>query len=143
MAGNEIKSGFVSVDNLISEVLYAINDMEKRKYYALALQKIINTIRNIYVNHSGYYEETPIELDENLRTGQFPSDLVKAISVGVYKNGEFVSFTRKSEMARTTTGLGEGYDEDFNENEDIPRRGIVFGAHGHNIAYWIEDEKWQ
>ena len=141
MEGNQIQTGFVSISNLVSEILMEIGDVEEKKYQTMVLQRVINTIRDINVNFSSSYEEVAVTLDSDLRTGAYPQDLVKAISVGIYKHGEFWSFTKVPEMARTMTGDGETYDEDFDENDNILSRGFLFGASGTNFGYWTPDDK--
>ena len=141
MASKNINQGFVGIPTLISEVQYGINDTEEKRYYGLALQKILNAIRNLNVHHVRSYKEKKILLSEDLMSGKYPDDLVKLISVGVYKNGEYWGFSRKPNMAKTVTGDGEAYDEDFNENDEIPDRGIKFGARSSNIGYWVEDDE--
>ena len=141
MAGNTIATGFVSLENLVSEVLMQIDDEESKKYKTKALQRIINTMRDVYVNMRNIYEEVAVTLDEDLRTGEYPIGLVKAISVGVYRNGEYWSFTHKPNMANTQTSDTEEYDEDFGENVNIPDRGKGFGARGRNFGYWTRDDK--
>lgn len=141
MGSNQVSKGFVSVANLISEVLYAIDDIEKKKYYPLALQKILNAIRSLNVNYVRSYKETEVELDTDLRYGEYPMDLVKIISVGIYRRGVFSSFTRKPDMSKTMTGIGESYDTEIGEGQDIPRRGILFGARGYNEGFWVEDDE--
>ena len=61
--------------------------------------------------------------------------------VGIYKNGQWWSFTHKPNMARTVTGDGEDYDEDIGESDSIPTQGVMFGARGYNIAYWVDNDK--
>lgn len=140
MSGNF--KGFVSLSNIVSEVLYGIFDHEEKKHYGLVLQKVLNSLRNINVHYSKSYKEVEVTLDEDLHTGAYPTDLVKMISVGNYVHGEFWSFTRKPNMARTITGAGETYDDDFNEDEMIPKKGMRFGAEGRNIVgYWVEDDE--
>lgn len=138
MADN-IASGFVSLENLVTEVLYNIDDVEKKKYYPLTLQKVLNAIRNLNVNHSPLYNEVPMEYSKDLGIIQYPLDLVKVISVGIYMNGKWFSFTNVPEMDRTRTGDGETADEDIGEGGEVPRRGFRFGARGFNIAYWVDD----
>ena len=141
MAGNTPEQGFVSISNLVAEVLYEINDAENKKYYARTLQKVLNKLRNVNVHYARLYKEVEVTLDDNLKSGAYPSDLVKPISVGIYRNGEWWSFTRKPNMAKTVTGDGETYDTDFNESESIPDRGIMFAARGSNMGYWVEDDE--
>jgi len=134
--------GFVSLSNIVSEVLYGIFDHEEKKHYGLVLQKVLNSLRNINVHYSKSYKEVEVTLDDNLHTGEYPTDLVKMISVGNYLHGEFWSFTRKPNMARTVTGDGNTYDEDFGENTMIPKKGMMFGASGRNaVGYWVEDDE--
>jgi hypothetical protein len=141
MQGSTPEQGFVSISNLVAEVLYAINDAEDKKYYARTLQNVLNKLRNVNVHYGRLYKETPIDLDSDLRSGKYPTDLVKPITVGIYRNGEFWSFTRKPNMAKTVTGDGEAFDEDFKEAEDIPSRGVLFSARGQNVGYWVEDDE--
>jgi hypothetical protein len=141
MPNNTPEAGFVSISNLVAEVLFAINDDEKRRYYARTLQNVLNKLRNVNVHYGRLYKEVPIDLSDDLKAGAYPQDLVKAISVGIYRNGEFWSFTRKSNMAKTVTGDGGAYDEDFKEAEDIPTRGVLFAARGKNLGYWVEDDE--
>lgn len=141
MEGNSLSQGFVSLSNLVAEVLWEIDDAEEKKYQAVALQWVLNAIRDINVNFSGYYEEVPITLDPELRTGNYPTDLVKEISVGVYRNGEFWSFTKKPDMAKTMTHGDGTPDSNFGEDSNIPKSGIRFGARGSNFGYWTPDPK--
>jgi len=117
MVGSTPEQGFVSISNLVAEVLYAINDAEDKKYYARSLQNVLNKLRNINVHYARAYKEVEVTLDSDLKSGAYPSDLVKAISVGIYRNGEWWSFTRKPNMAKTVTGEGGDFDTDFYENE--------------------------
>ena len=143
MPGSTPEQGFVSISNLVAEVSYAINDAEDKKYYARSLQNVLNKLRNLNVHYARAYKEVPVTLDSGLKIGQYPQDLIKVISVGIYRNGEWWSFTRKPNMAKTITGYGDGdvYDEDFNENESIPSRGIMHAARGSNSGYWVEDDE--
>jgi len=141
MSSNSLNKGFVGVPTLISEVLYALKDHETKRYYAQALQKVLNAIRNLNVNYARSYKEEIIVLDDDLKSGKYPDSLVKVISVGVYKHGEYWSFTRKPNMSKTVTGDGETYDSEIEENEEIPQRGVKFGARGSNIGYWVEDDE--
>lgn len=138
---NNAQSGFVSLENIVSEVLMKIDDMEQKRYQATALQYVLNAIRDVNVFATSTYEEVPIELDEDLRTGDYPSDLVRALSVGVYRNGEFWSFTNIPDMAVTNTNGDGTPDIEFGENAQIPQRGIRFGARGSNVGYWKRDDK--
>lgn len=141
MGNNTPEAGFVSISNLVSEVLYSINDVEQKRHYARTVQKVLNALRNTNVMYARAYAETPIELDQDLNIGLYPTDLVKVISVGIYKNGEWWSFTRKPNMAKTITGDGGAYDEDFDENEEIPTRGVKYSKRGSNEGYWVEDDE--
>lgn len=136
-----ISNNFVSLSNIVSEVLLRIGDSEEKKYYALALQFTLNAIRNANVHYVKSYEEVPVTIGEDLGDFDWPQDCVKPISVGTYKHGEFWSFTRKPDMAKTHTGDGDTYDSDIGEGEDIPIKGVRFGATGFNFAYWTESEK--
>ncbi|MBN2661581.1 MAG: hypothetical protein JXR54_09970 [Tannerellaceae bacterium] len=140
MEGNA-QTGFVSLENIVSEVLMRIDDMEQKRYQAMALQFSLNAIRDVNVFATSTYEEVPVELDADLRTGDYPADLVRALSVGVYKNGEFWSFTNTPDMAITMTEGDGTPDTEFGENASIPQRGIRFGARGSNIGYWKRDDK--
>jgi len=141
MAGNTISSGFVNLQNLVSEVLMSIDDMEEKRHQAIALQKILNTIRDINVHIKTTYEEVPITLDEDLRTGSYPVGCVKALSVGIYRHGIWWSFTKVPNMAKTMTADDETYDADIGEGVPIPDRGSRFGARGKNFGYWAPDDK--
>ena len=122
------------------DILLEIGDSEEKKYQALVLQRVINTLRDINVNMSNLYEEVPVILNGELNFGKYPNNLIELLSVGIYKDGEFWSFTHKPNMAKTTSGIGEGYDTDIGEGEKIPNRGFNFGARGSNIGYWVEDD---
>ena len=84
MESNEL-TNFVSLQNIVSEILMRIGDMEEKRYQAMALQFSLNAIRDVNVFATSTYEEVPVELDSDLRTGDYPTDLVRALSVGVYK----------------------------------------------------------
>ncbi len=141
MANNSLEKGFVSISNLIAEVLYEINDAEEKKYYARTLQKVLNAMRNVNVHYAKVYKEVPITLDTDLRHAAYPTDLVKVVSVGIYRRGQWSSFTRKPNMAITMTEDGETYDEDIGEGAAIPDQGIMFAARGSNEGYWVEDDE--
>jgi hypothetical protein len=138
---NSIATGFVSLANIVSEVLLAIDDMEQKRYQAIALQRVLNVIRNVNVNMSSLYDEEAITLDTDLRTGAYPVGLIKALSVGIYKNGVWWGFTKVPDMAKTMTSDTEGYDTTIGEGEDIPSKGVGFGARGKNFGYWTPDDK--
>lgn len=140
MASNT-QIGFVSLENIVSEILMRIDDMEQKRYQAAALQYSLNAIRDVNVFATSTYEEVPVELDEDLRTGDYPADLVRALSVGVYRNGEFWSFTNTPDMSITNSNSDGTPDTDIGEGAQIPQRGIRFGARGSNIGYWKRDDK--
>jgi hypothetical protein len=133
--------GFVTLENVVSEILMKIEDMEEKRFQVTALQFALNAIRDVNVFGTSVYEEVPIELDSDTRFGDYPSDLVRALSVGVYRNGVFWSFTQAPEMAKTTTADGEVADNDFGEGVAIPQRGIRFASRGSNFGYWTRDDK--
>lgn len=137
---DNFNASMVSLDNLVADIQLTIGDAENKKHYTVILQKVLNAIRSLNVNISPFYKEEEADLNNDLRSIDYPMDCVKVISVGIYVHGEFFSFTRKPTMARTVTGDGEQYDEDFGENNDIPRRGYRFGARGYNVGYWVEDD---
>lgn len=140
MEGNAL-TNFVSLQNIVSEILMRIGDMEEKRYQSMALQFTLNAIRDVNVFATSTYDEVPVELDADLRTGDYPTDLVRALSVGVYKHGEFWSFTNVPDMAKTMTEGDGTPDEDFGETGQIPQRGIRFGKRGSNIGYWTRDDK--
>jgi hypothetical protein len=140
MEGNA-QTGFVSLENIVSEILMKIDDMEEKRYQAMALQFTLNAIRDVNVFGTSTYEEVAVELDSDLRTGDYPADLVRALSVGVYKHGEFWSFTNVPDMAITMTNGDETPDTNFGENAQIPQRGMRFASRGSNIGYWKRDDK--
>ena len=139
--GTNTQVSFVSLENIVSEVLLRIDDMEQKRYQAAALQYSLNVIRDVNIFATSTYEEVPVELDEDLRTGDYPADLVRALSIGVYRNGVFWSFTETPEMAITNTNGDGTPDTDLGEGVLIPQRGIRFGARGSNFGYWKRDDK--
>lgn len=141
MMADNPKNGFTSLENIVSDIQLQIGDLERKQNYTMILQRVLNVVRDLFVNISPYYKQEPVDINNNLRSGKYPSDLVKIMSVGVYVQGKYFPFTREPSMANTVTGDGETFDEDFGEGKEIPRRGWKFGARGYNRqGYWIEDD---
>lgn len=150
---NSLYSGFVKIDNLVAELLMALEDTEKRRYYVRSLQGVLNAVRQINLFYASEYKEVVVDIGNSLKSGAYPIDCVKAITVGINRNGEFAPFTKKNNMARTAYGLvddeaiGEsgiydtGATSGLQERADIPQRGIKYGAIGANEGYWVDDEK--
>lgn len=134
-------NGFVSLDTLVSSVLLGLGDEQNKRFEVKAMQWTLDTIRRIHVNISPYYREEWMTFDnEDLYTIDYPKDLVKVLSVGLYKNGEFWSFTKKPDMSILNSGddLAE-YDYEAGEGMSIPSKGGKFGVGSSNIAYWADD----
>jgi len=153
MKDNGLNRGFVSIDNLVAEILIRIGDEEKRRYYVRTLQGVLNTIRQINLFYSKEYKEVPVSINNDLKIGAYPKDLVKLISVGIYRHGDFYPFTRRPDMRKTVTGyidesdLGDtdefdtGADSGIYEDSEIPEMGIKYGAVGSNMGYYVEDDE--
>lgn len=138
-----MSNGFVTLANLVSEVLLGIGDENHKRYEIRATQWILNTIRRVHVNVSPYYkEERMMFSNEDISTIDYPNDSVKILSVGIYRNDEFWPFTKKQNMSTLTSG-GDGseFDQDANEGLPVPQRGMVYGERGSNIGYWMDDQQ--
>jgi len=133
-------SKFVTIDTIVSRVLLEIGDENNRRYYLRAAQWALDAFRRINVNHSPFYLERKITLDPMLYYAEYPKDLVKLLSVGVYRNGEFWSFTRKPDMSIFPLDAEDNIHEpDQTESQTIPMTGGKFGRSGSNIGYYVED----
>lgn len=133
--------GFVTLDSLVSAVLLGIGDESNKRYEVKATQWVLDMIRRLHVNYSPYYAEKRLYFtNENLYTIDYPKDLVKVLSVGIYRNENFWSFTRKPDMSILASGEDElNYDYDANEGGTVPVQGTDYGSHASNIAYWTDD----
>lgn len=128
------------MDEIVSEILLDMGDDANKKYYTRAYQWALNFFREINVNYSSLYKESYVTLN-SIHAGEYPEDLVKLMSVGIYLNGEFWSFTKKSDLSILATGENGAYDIEKREGVNIPSKGHRFGRNAHNIAYWQEDEE--
>lgn len=138
-----MSKGFVSLANLVAEVLIGIGDESNKRYEVKATQWILNTIRRVHVNLSPYYKEERLYFDnEDIFTIAYPKDLVKILSVGIYRNDEFWPFTKKDNMSVLTSGSdGDEFDSDASEGMTVPAKGMDFGAQPSNIGYWTDDQQ--
>lgn len=135
--------GFVNIDNLVSAVLLGIGDEQNKRYEVKATQWVIDTIRRIHVNYSPYYKEEKLYFDnEDLFTIDYPKDTVKILSVGMYRNEEFWSFTKKPDLSILASEEGEmEFDYEANEGLAIPPKGVAYGGQPNNIAFWTDDSQ--
>ena len=133
--------GFVKLDSLVSAVLLGIGDEQNKRYEIKATQWVIDTIRRVHVNISPYYKEERVYFDnEDIYSIDYPKDHVKILSVGMYVNDEFWSFTKKQNMSILTTGDDQDeFDADANEGLLVPSEGHTYAAKSTNTAYWVDD----
>ena len=103
---------FVNLDTLVSSVLLGIGDEQNKRYEVKATQWILDTIRRVHVNYSPYYKEERVYFDnEDIYSIDYPKDLVKLLSVGIYQNDVFWPFTKKQDLSILTTGSdGDEFD---------------------------------
>lgn len=132
---------FVTMGNVVAEVLLALNDEQNKRYEVKATQWALNAIRRIHVNYSPYYKEVRKYFDnEDLYTIDYPNDAVRILSVGVYKDDSFWSFTKRPNMSILSTGASDEYfDQDANEGLDVMRKGYKYGDTSANESYWADD----
>ena len=135
--------GFVTLDSLVSAGLLGIGDEQNKRYEVKAIQWVIDTIRRIHVNYSPYYREERLYFDnEDIFSIAYPKDMVKILSVGIYRNDEFWPFTRKPNLSILTTGDdGDEFDYEANEGLTVPPKGSGFGGQPSNMAYWTDDQQ--
>ena len=128
------------MESLTSAILMEIGDEENRRYYTKAAQWAIDAFRDLNIGYSPFYYERKVTLDPSLYTGDYPNDLVKLLSVGIYLNGEFWPFTEKPNMAMMPPDAEDNiYVGNTNETSDVPEKGYTFGYNGSNIGYWAND----
>lgn len=134
---------FVSIDTIVSGVLLDINDEDHKKYYTRAAQWSLDAFRRLNVNHSSAYLERKVTLNPDNYYFDIPPDLVKLLSVGIYRHGEFWAFTKKPDMSLLPSDLEDDiYVPDNSENRQIPERGHRFGKSSSNVfGYYIEDSE--
>lgn len=135
--------GFVDINNLVSSVLLGIGDEQNKRYEVKATQWILDVIRRVHVNYSPYYREERLYFDnEDIFSIDYPKDLVKILSVGLYKADEFWPFTKKMNLSILTSGDDQDeFDEDANEGLSVPSRGMGYGKQPSNIGYWTDDQQ--
>lgn len=132
-------SNFVSIDTIVSRVLLEIGDEENSRYYIRAAQWALDAYRRINVHLSSFYLERKVTLDA-IYSAPIPKDCVKMLSVGIYRNGEFWSFTKKPDLSLMPPDAEDGiYVPDDSEGGLIPVKGGKFGRNSSNMGYWIED----
>ena len=132
---------FISLDTLVAAVLMGIGDEQNKRFEVRATQWVIDTIRRLHVNYSPYYREERLYFsNENIFTIDYPKDTVKILSVGMYRNDEFWSFTKKPDMSILASEEGgEEFDYTANEGLAIPPKGVAYGGQPSNTAYWTVD----
>lgn len=131
---------FVTLENVVNTVLMEIGDEDNRRYFIKASQWVIDVFRDINIGYSPFYYERKVTLDNDIYAGDYPKDLVKLLSVGVYYNGEFFPFTRRPDMALLPPDASDNmYTENESDSADIPEKGVDFGYRGANIGYWTND----
>ena len=132
---------FVTLGNVVAEVLLALGDEQNKRHEVKATQWALNALRRIHVNYSPYYKEVRKTFDnEDIYTIDYPNDAVKILSVGIYKDDSFWSFTKRPDMSILASGADEEeFDQDANEGLNISRKGYRFGDSGANEGYWTDD----
>jgi hypothetical protein len=132
-------SNFVSIDTIISRILLDIGDEENSRYAIRAGQWALDAYRRINVHLSSFYLERKVTLDD-IYSAPIPKDCVKMLAVGIYRNGEFWSFTKKPELSLMPPDAEDGiYVPDESEGVMLPVTGGKFGRSGSNMGYWVED----
>lgn len=133
--------GFVSLDNIVSSILMGIGDESNKRYEVKATQWSLDAIRRIHVHYSPYYREERLFFDnEDIYSIDYPKDLIKILSVGIYRNDAFWPFTKKNDLSVVSSGDdGDQFDTDANEGLSVPSKGVGYGASPSNIAYWKDD----
>lgn len=134
-------STFVSLSQLTSAVLLGIGDETNKRYEVKAMQWVLDTIRRVHVNYSPYYKEQRMMFDnEDLFTIDYPTDCVKVLSVGSYREDRFYPFTKNPDMSILATDEGETvFDDSANEGLSVPPKGIGYSSQAKNMAYWVDD----
>jgi hypothetical protein len=134
-------STFISLDKLVSAVLLGIGDETNKRFEVKAMQWVLDTIRRIHVNYSPYYKEVRLNFtNEDLFTIDYPTDTVKILSVGMYREDKFWSFTKNPDMSILASEEGETeFDPEANEGFAVPPKGVAFSAQPTNTAYWVDD----
>jgi len=131
---------FITIENIVNSVLMEIGDEDNKRYYVRASQWVIDIFRDINLNYTPFYYERKVTLDNDIYAGEYPKDLVKLLSVGVYSNGEFFPFTKRPDMSLLPLDAEDDiYEEDDADLVDIPQKGAGFGYRGANIGYWTDD----
>lgn len=131
---------FVSIENIVAQILMEIGDEANRRYYIRASQWAINEYRRINISRNPFYLERRVVLDSNLLAADYPNKSIQILAVGVYRNGEFWPFTRKPNMAlRPVDAEDSIYVENEVDESDINEYGLGFGYRGDNIGYWVDD----
>lgn len=134
------KKKFVTIDNVVASILMEIGDEDNRRYLTRATQWAIDAYRDINLHHAPFYYERRVSLDTDIFAGDYPQDLVKLLSVGVYRQGEFFPFTKKPDMSlQPADAVDHMYVADANDFTEIPEKGAGFGYRGANIGYWTDE----
>jgi hypothetical protein len=133
--------GFVTLDNLVSAVLLGIGDEQNKRYEVKATQWVIDVIRRVHVSYSPYYkEERFLFSNEDIYSIDYPKDLVKILSVGLYTGAEFYPFTKKPDLSILTSGDDmDEFNSDAGEGTAVPSRGSGYGSQPTNTGYWTDD----
>ena len=135
-------SSFATMESVVSSILLEIGDEANRRYYVRAMQWAMDAYREITVHESPYYLERKVAIDPDLYFGVIPNDSISLISVGVYRNGEYHSFTKKPNMSIPTVDMEDGlFNMDEADTLAIPEKGGRMGYNGSNIGYWREDRE--
>lgn len=132
---------FVSINTVVSRILLEIGDEENKRYYIRSAQWALDTFRRINVHESPFYLERKATLDPDLFSFDMPKDMVKLLSVGIYKNGEFFPFTKKPDLSLLPEDMEDNiYVPHDSEGVKIPERGGKFGKRTSNVfGYYVED----
>jgi len=135
------KNTFVSIETVVARILMEIGDDEHKRYYTRAAQWALDIFRRINMHVSPFYVERKATLDADNYFFNYPQDLVKLLTVGIYRRGEFWPFTKKPDMSLLPVDMeDEIYEPHDSENADIVDKGYGFGTNSSNsFGYYVED----
>jgi len=113
-------TAYKTLDDIIKTALdRAEEDISKYiKYYDLAVECYTN-LRLNHIKEGDVVEK--LSVNSNLKTVDFPDDMVDYIAIGIPINGELWTFTKKHGLIKTTSYANGQYyyDTDIGEGEDI------------------------
>ena len=133
-------NNFVDIETVIARILLEIGDEEHKRYYTRAAQWALDAYRRINVHESPFYLERKVTLDADLYYFNTPVDMVKLLSVGIYRGGEFWPFTKKPDMSLLPVDMeDEIYVSHTSETGTIRDKGYLFGSGSSNFGYYVQD----